>query len=113
MLWRLPLKTTTTPHPCRRWTTTAAAAAATKMSRTTTSTSMTSHKNTMAVMHHLATSTPTLFAVFCSVLITYGRHRIIVFFTVDLNIPLDEFGAVDFSYIGNDAGKVFSDDVYL
>ena len=35
------------------------------------------------------------------------------FFTVDLNIPLDEFGAVDFSYIGNDAGKVFSDDVYL
>jgi len=28
-------------------------------------------------------------------------------------MPLDEFGAVDFSYIGNDAGKVFSDDVYL
>ena len=56
---------------------------------------------------------PRYLQFFCSVLITYGRHRIIVFFTVDLNIPLDEFGAVDFSYIGNDAGKVFSDDVYL
>jgi hypothetical protein len=33
--------------------------------------------------------------------------------TVDLNIPLDEFGAVDFSYVQNDAGKFFSDNVYL
>ena len=91
MLLRLPLKVTTT----------------------TTSTSMTSHKITMAVMHHLATSTPTLFAVFL-----FSSHHLRpapyrCFFTVDLNIPLDEFGAVDFSYIENDAGKVFSDDVYL
>jgi len=91
MLLRLPLKVTTT----------------------TTSTSMTSHKITMAVMHHLATTVHVICSFFCSVLFTYGRHRIIVFFIVNLNIPLDEFGAVDFSYIGNDAGKVFSDDVYL
>jgi len=90
MLLRLPLKVTTT----------------------TTSTSMTSHKITMAVMHHLATKVH----VICSFLFSSHHLRPApyhCFFTVDLNILLDEFGAVDFSYIGNDAGKVFSDDVYL
>ena len=91
MLLRLPLKVTTT----------------------TTSTSMTSHKITMAVMHHLETKVHVICSFFVQFSSLTAGTVSLFFFTVDLNIPLDEFGAVDFSYIGNDAGKVFSDDVYL
>jgi hypothetical protein len=48
--------------------------------------------------------------LFCSY---YLQATISLLFSVDLNVPLDEFGAVDFSYIEHDAGKCFSNDIYF
>jgi hypothetical protein len=67
----------------------------------TTSSISTSQKITTEVMHHFVLSFHCLFRLFTVL--------IIVFFStvLDLNLPLDEFGAVDFNYVQNLAGKFF------
>jgi hypothetical protein len=46
--------------------------------------------------------------------VIYGSHHCLFFFAVlDLNLPLDEFGAVDFDYVQNLAGNFFLSQSHL